>query len=497
MSMVKRLAGQSAFFLAGNLFTLVVGLVFQVYLAKYLGASGLGVYGLLESGVGVVTSLLGFGIAQTVMRFIPGHIQNNQISEVRTLIRKGIIYLGISGLGGLLLVWLILPLVKRQWPTLQGYETEMICMSLMIPLGMLTFLSSQVLRGFFDVVHVVIGTTFLQLSLKVIFAVLLFNAGLQILGYVWAVIISTFLSLLWMIFGIRRHLSVYTETPGCVTKILPEWKNYAKVMYSNSLLSFWSAPLDRFLLGIFLGVNAVGVLMVVKMIYILPGVFLQMFLAIVAPMLASAYASDKMEEVNRIYQLCTDWVVRISIPLIVFLIIFAEQILKIFGDNFMSEGVTLLRIMLIAQLINLLCGPIGSVLNMCGLEKKMFRINTFSVIISALIMVGLVPLFGLNGVGISVLFGIAYSNIAAIYEAKNEFYFKWWNQNFIQWMIPLAASVGFSLLVRLNMNGISKIGLAGILVTVYFIFHGSQILIYGLNQDDREIFNSVKNRFKS
>ena len=69
MSLAKKVADQSAWFLAGNLYTLFVGFAFQVYLARQIGAEGLGLFGLLQAGVVAFSGLLGLGVAQVMVRF--------------------------------------------------------------------------------------------------------------------------------------------------------------------------------------------------------------------------------------------------------------------------------------------------------------------------------------------------------------------------------------------------------------------------------------------
>ena len=68
---VNRLGGQAAFFFVGNVFTLLVGLPLQVYVARILGAGGLGVFSLIEGVVGIVAGFLAFGLAPTLVKFIP------------------------------------------------------------------------------------------------------------------------------------------------------------------------------------------------------------------------------------------------------------------------------------------------------------------------------------------------------------------------------------------------------------------------------------------
>lgn len=493
MSTSVKIAGQSAFFLAGNIFTLVVGFALQIYLARQLGAVGLGSFGLLESGVGVFTSLLGFGIAQTALRHIPAHLKREEYAEVHALARKGFFALLLSGTVGFLLVIAAIPLIAVQWPELAAYQTETVIMALLIPLGMLLFFCSQVLRGFHDVRHIVIGSSFLQLTVKALVAILLIWLGHSVLGYIWGVIIATLAALVWMLFGIRRHLARTPAEGGRAPGLLPEWRAYARVMYGNAMLNFWAAPLDRFALGFFAGPAAVGVLMVAKMLYGLPGIFLQMFLSIVAPMMSSAHAVGDLKEVQHIYHLCTDWLVRISLPLVIFLMIFAAPVLGQFGDRFADEGTLLLQVLLVAQVISLLCGPIGNVLNMCGLEREMFRISIISTIGGALILIGAVYLWGMIGVGLSVIFTVVYANFAALHISRRRLGFSWWDARFIHWVVPALLSVAVALLLQGVAS--SPVHLVGALILLYVLFHGTQWLVHGLNDEDREIMQAVLSRF--
>jgi len=492
MSISLKMAGQSGFFLIGNIFTLIVGFVFQIYLARVLGAEGLGVFGLLESGVGVFTALLGLGIAQTVMRYIPEHLKKHEFGKVHALVSKGFTILAIFGTAGLVVCMVAIPQIVSWQPELWGYRIEVMVAAMLIPIGLLHFYSSQVLRGFQDIRHIVVGTAFLQLSVKCLLAVVLIGLGYSVLGYLWAVILASLAALAWMFIGIRKHLGQTPREESQGLPVLSEWRGYAQVMYGNNLLNFWSAPLDRFVVGYVAGAGAVGVLIIAKTLYSLPGIFLQMFLSIVAPMMSSAHAGDNQDEVQKIYHLCTDWLVRLSLPLVIFLIIFAEPVLLQFGNSFAIQGVLILQILLIAQLFSLICGPIGNVLNMCGLEKQMFRISITSTVAGAVILIIGVYFWGLPGVGISVLFSVVYSNLYALSVARKELGFYWSDARYIQWILPLTVSVIAALLLSAYVAG--PVQLIGSLVVVYIAFHSCQLLVHGLGDEDREIITAIRQK---
>ena len=491
MSIAKKVAGQSGWFLVGNLYTLFVGFTFQIYLARQIGAEGLGLFGLLQAGVGALSGLLGLGIAQVMVRFIPEHVRKQEYAELHALVRGGFALLAGMGLLGVVGIYALLPALVRQWPDLVGHESEVLAAAIMLPLGLLLHASTQALRGFLDIRYVVIGSSVLQLTAKVLFSVLVFALGFYVVGYLWAVNLSMGVALAWMLFGIWRHLCRYPIECHQGFRLLPAWRGYAKVMYGNDLLGFWAQPLERFILGLTASAAAVGVLVVANTLYMLPAVFLQMFLAIVAPMLAAAASEGKMVEVQKIYHLSTDWLVRLSLPLVIFLAIFATPLLGLYGDGFTDKGPMLLRLLLLAQFFNLIAGPMGNVLNMCGRERKMFVINTGSILLRAVLLLTIVPLFGLYGIGVVVIIVTLGVNFSALIVAWKSLGLQWWGTKYKAWCLPsfltVLAGVGVHCWVALNVYS-----LAASLPLLYLVFHGAYILIHGFNPEDREVLDAIR-----
>jgi O-antigen/teichoic acid export membrane protein len=298
-----------------------------------------------------------------------------------------------------------------------------------------------------------------------------------------------------MLLGVRKHLSKIPDASKLVRVNDHQWQAYSRIMYGFALLQFWVAPLERFLVGYIAGVGAVGIVMICKLLASLPGIFLQMFLSIVAPMMSSANALGNIEEVEHIYQMTTDWLVRLSLPLIIFLMIFTTPTLRLFGEEFALTGSPLLRLLLLAQLINLLGGPIGNVLNMCGFEKKLFQISIVSVALTAGTLIVAVYLLGIVGVGLSVLLGTAYSNLAALKAAQVGLQIRWWNPRYIDWLLPLLITVCVALLLSLYVS--QPLDLAVSICILYLVFHASQWLIHGLNTDDQKVWLSIKHKYLS
>ena len=134
-STVNQLGGQASFFFVGNVFTLLVGFPLQIYIAKKLGADGLGIFSLLEGGIGLALGLLAFGLAPTLVKFIPMHLERGEYNCIRKLVFRGVVILfGVGSLTYLLLL-LAMPIAIEQWPIISEHQTAMAIMASAIRLG--------------------------------------------------------------------------------------------------------------------------------------------------------------------------------------------------------------------------------------------------------------------------------------------------------------------------------------------------------------------------
>lgn len=491
------LAKQSTYFLIGNLFTLIVGFSFQVYLAKVLGADGLGQFGLYDSVVTLFTGLLGFGLAQAVVKYIPLYQVKSDFFSIRHLIRTGFKRLAIIGLTVYLIAILFAYIASLFFEELTQYFVPASVMGLMLPIGLLLFFALQVLRGFYDIRYMVIGSSFLQLTAKVLLSVVFFTLGFKLMGYLWAVVISTLIALLWMLKGIIKHLKLVPviKDPAAMSGVDESWKIYARTMYGNSLLGAFAGQLDRFVLGYFLGASSVGVLMVAKVINGLPCIFLLMFIAVVSPLLSAAYAKSDMQEFFDLYHLTTDWLMRLSFPLLIFLFFFSKDVLSLYGSDFVLQGYIPLFILLFSQLINLACGPIGISLNMSGLENENFKVSIKTTIMSFFFIILLTPFWGMIGTSIAISLPIIYQNLVCLRIAKSKIGMTWWSKKYLKNIFPMVSASFFSLFIFLNRERFSFVELMITLCGVYFVYWMTHLL-HGLSADDKLVVNIFRDKLR-
>ena len=134
------------------------------------------------------------------------------------------------------------------------------------------------------------------------------------------------------------------------------WVRYASVLYANGLFASATQYLDRFIVGAIIGPEGVATLVVARQLPANAQTWFNMFVTVVGPM----FAATKGPRRQSIYEVTTDWCMRLGLPLVLFLTVFAGPILTWYGHEFAMNGTLLLRLFLLSMLISMVYGPIGN-----------------------------------------------------------------------------------------------------------------------------------------
>jgi O-antigen/teichoic acid export membrane protein len=487
-----RLARQSGLVIAGNAFTLLAGLPFHIYLARVLGAEQLGVFSLFEVIAQTAAALAALGLSYTVVRFIPEHLSLGQHRHVRQLLTAlfavtllaGVVAAALVAFGGERLVdWI---------PELRKYSRLFPFVGAMTLLGMLSGLAAQALRAFLDIRWLILVSSFLQLTLKIAIAITLLWLGWELMGYLIAVVASLGLALTGMLWGLRRHLLRLGHTEeNVLRKTRGMWWSYSRTMYSSSLLSMAVAPAERFLIGGVLDLASLGIWSAVRQLQSLSQVFLQVIITVIAPMLVGSSAKSEKDEVTHLYRIATDWVGRLGFPLLIFLAIFGDNVLALYGAHFSEGGHWPLLVLLMGQFVNLGTGPVGTLLNYLGQERTMLRLGILSDGLFFLCLLTLAPLLGLVGVAAAAALSTIFSNLAAVRIMKQRLGISWWTARNQRHSLPLLLCLVATLLVSYANLAHGAWDLLLALAATYAVF----LLTYvsrGLTSEDKELYRMLR-----
>jgi O-antigen/teichoic acid export membrane protein len=492
-STVNILGGQTIYAAIGSIFTLIVGLPLQIYVTRALGADGIGLFGVVEGVIATISTFLGLGIAPTTIRFLPLHIERKEFNSARTLIFLGVsILLGI-GLISYACLMAGTIFLDRWSPEMAEHRLLIAIMGLTMPLGMVIFFCQQCLRGFHDIRYMIMGVSFLQLIIKVVLSVLLLTVGWGLIGYSLAIVLAIICSILWMVVGIIKHLKDLPKSEG-IYDFKPDfkqWGRYATISYVGGIVSGLPAYFDRFIIAFLAGIDAVGILVVARRLQQLPNTFTQLLLTVGAPMVAKAHGRDDPAERQHIYNLMTDWITRASLPLLIFLGVLSRPLMSLFGTDFASkESGEVLMILTLGQFFTTVCGPIGTIGIMSGIEARVLRINIVMTGLGFILMFVLTPFFGARGMAVAVAIGSILLGTTLIVDAHRKLGLHWWDNRFWKWFIPAVLTILVALVILNTGLPSGAVALGGYLALLYIVFFGVG-LIQGLHEDDMELLKHL------
>lgn len=166
--------------------------------------------------------------------------------------------------------------------------------------------------------------------------------------------------------------------------------------------------------GVFLGTIANGEIIAVYAICLKLSTSTSFILfavnKVVSQRFAKLYYKGELEELRKVVQWSTRVMLSISIPILLIIVIFSDEILGFYGGEFL-EYKNILYILLAGQFINVATGSVGFLLQMTGNEKH----HRFNVMVSAMLSVSLcmvlTPMFGIYGAAFSTFVGLASTNL--------------------------------------------------------------------------------------
>jgi O-antigen/teichoic acid export membrane protein len=330
-SEMGRVSRQSSIAFAGTVFTVVLGSVFKIYLARALGVNLLGLYALGMTIIGLLGVVNVLGLPDAAMRFVAQYVAERRPDSLAALLWNGSWILLASNLG-----FVVILLKAGPWIAVRIYRSPPLVPylplfgAIMIS-GALTSFFGKVIAGYKEIGRRTLITRFVAtpLTMAIAVAVIAFGGGLR--GYLLAQIVSAsivlalLVRLAWRLtppaarsFRSRR-LSLGSEV----------W-SFSAAMFGVGLMEFLMSQADRVALGFFRGVYDVGIYSVAASVIAYETVFLQSVNQIFAPVIADLHTRGEIVLLGRMFQTLTKWTLGLTCPLAIVLIVFAHP-----GDRYL------------------------------------------------------------------------------------------------------------------------------------------------------------------
>ena len=372
---------------------------FSFLVARKLGATGTGGFALTQSTAMFGATFALFGLDYVLLRSMAGNVREGKIAEARGTSRSAtLVTSGIAiGIGVFLLVFgdrLLNQLLDV------GLDHRMVIVAGLAVLP-LTFnrMAIMSLRGsggiltaqWFD------GPQAMLVAVIIIGGFIATGATISTLGVVIMFFTVTSLSAL-LAYGVYRRRTRHWPPPAAVAipPMLRQGWQISFVVLSRLVLD-WLVLIS---LSSYFSVADVGQFRTAWQITNLITIIVTSFETVAGPRIAAAH---RVGEKHRIRIILRQSVVAMSIlsaPLFIVMLCFPEWLLHLFGPEFPAAAPAL-RILALGQLVNILSGPLGSVMLMTGQESWTARVSLASLVLLGIFCVTLIPAYGLVGAALT------------------------------------------------------------------------------------------------
>lgn len=138
---------------------------------------------------------------------------------------------------------------------------------------------------------------------------------------------------------------------------------------------------------------------------------------VVAPRYARMWVENNIIGIQQLAKWSTRGMILLVFPVAGVMIIFPERIMSVFGEGF-EQGALLLLIMALGQLINVITGSVGYLLQMSGHERDFRRVTLFAGPLTIVCAVLFTWQWGVVGAATATALGLSVQNIGALWMVR-------------------------------------------------------------------------------
>ena len=471
--------------------------IFSIVMARFLGAQMLGIYSLGNAVTRIAEIFALMGLDNGVLRFVSRDTENTE--NVKNSIYSSLKFGFLSSIIISIILFCSAEFIVNNLLNEDNFLVIVIkIFALSLPFSVLTLISSFATQAF----KILKYKIFVNQIVNPLTLLIAFLASYHFLGTKLSILIPTVVSAVVGLVFITKFLSYFTDI---------NFKNLIKEDVNKEILRF-SIPLmfvsaigiimhwvDIVMLGILSNATDVGMYHPIDRTAGLVRMILFAFAGIFAPIFSEHYFKKNMLGMKESYQSSSKYILTFSLPVFIFLFVFANPMLLLFGSEF--QNAVALKILLTGIFIQTVFGLGSSTLSMSGNTK----FNLFNVSIALILNISLnyilIPQYDIVGAALAT--AIALFILSILRFVENIVLMKL-NLFSIKLLKPIiSGSITFLVINYLRTIFSNLFSLESIFnLIVYLVAHFMLVcLIYfsiyflmGFDKEDKELISSFKTR---
>lgn len=407
--------------MGGNLINYAISYLFGILIARQVGAGDFGLYTLGVTAVTLISRFTLMGLDRGLMRFAAISRSRGEGAALQRLIGLALLAGSAAGVTGGALIWfapdLILAILAEA--NQQALAPLMPYFAFSAPALTLTGIAIAGTVAFRTIRYRALVVNVIQPIVKLLIALLLLGilgavALTPVIAFTLTQLLGTALALFFL-WRLARGVPAAGERPSGLGRQLARFS--LPLLFTN-VLDYLNGRTEILVLGIYLAASASGIYSAAGRLAGLGLIVLTAFNAIFSPLISDLHARGQIASLATLYKLVTRWIVAAAMPFFVVQMIFAPQLMALFGPDFVA-GAGALRLLSLGQLVNFATGSSGIMLIMSGRSDLTFANSLITVLLALVLDFLLVPGYGLLGAAVAGALVIALINLLRLAEV-------WW-----------------------------------------------------------------------
>ncbi|MFJ6194724.1 oligosaccharide flippase family protein [Micromonospora sp. NPDC092111] len=399
--------------LVGALLSQAAVFLIMLALARVLGIREVGRYAQCYAVLSLAGLLSLSGFRAGLTRFVAVHLADSDAPALRGTVRLGLAVSAVSsGVLAVGLAWGAPWLAARLHDP--GLVTGLRLVALTLPASTICEAALAATRGWrTQRPYTFIGQLY-EPGTRLLLTGLALATGAGLTGAFWALVAAGWSAALLALVALVR---LVRRVPPARPVYHPrQLFGFSTVSWVSSLSSTGLIWVDTLLLGFFanpeIGVYNVATRLVTVAIFVLAPVN-----AAFGPYIAHLYHRAELDDVRRVYAVATGWVVRLSLPAFVALLVLPGDLLRLFGGE-VATGAAVTVVLALGQLVNAATGPCGTVLNMSGRVAVNMADNVAALVLNVLLNLWLIPAYGIVGAAAAWSVSLIVVNVARVVQVR-------------------------------------------------------------------------------
>jgi len=479
-------AGGAIVSLAGGVVSFVLSISYQVVIARRLGPAAFGFLVLAVSISRFFAEGSDVGLDYGVLRF--GGIAHgaNDPGRFRAVLR--------SALGGSLVVGVILGGALAVCSELvagffdkPGLGPVLVPLALCVPLIGMREIFRAALRAMGNATRPVATTSLIGPAVRLLTGAWAVSIVPSARAVAWAYLGTEAVVLLSAMLMLLPLLRPADRQPAPAKQLY----RFSIPMSLNRLLLYSNNQTEILFLGFLAPSATLGVYGVARRLSALLGSLLASVSFLFMPMVANLHHSHRTRELDRVFKTSTRWLFTLALPICLVEVMFAPDIMRVFGKGFGGGGAALV-ILAIGQLVNAGTGTVSGLQAMAGYAKLTLMNSLFFLSLSVALDLLLIPWLGLLGAAIASSTSIVTVNLLRVWQVRRNLGLVPYDRSFLRPIIAAVPAAAVAWFLPLpDLDGVVDVAIRTcILGVVYLVV----LLAQGLEPIDREIGRSVIGR---